>query len=115
MKKLLLLSFLLVVSCGLGQEKKAVDLPPDGAIQVDYEELMRAKDFEGIVIVDVRTRDEYMAGHIEGSILIPYDQIEYRLSELKDYKQIILYCGTNRRSTIAYNYLKNHFDYIYIL
>ena len=41
------------------------------------------------VVLDVRTEEEYYGplGHINGSILIPINELEDRLSELNDYKE----------------------------
>jgi phage shock protein E len=56
-----------------------------------------------ILLLDVRTAEEYETGHIEGSKLLPYDEIESRAGELPADKQnpIIVYCRTGRRSAIA--------------
>ena len=55
------------------------------------------------VILDVREEDEYAKGHIEGSVLLPYTEIENRAAEeLPDKDQMILvYCRSGRRSAIA--------------
>jgi phage shock protein E len=56
-----------------------------------------------VLLIDVRTADEFAAGHIAGSKLLPYDEIIARTSELpKDPKTpIIVYCRSGRRSAIA--------------
>lgn len=58
---------------------------------------------EDYVLVDVREKDEYIKGHIEGAILIPYGEIEKRAEEeVADKEQVILvYCRSGRRSAIA--------------
>ena len=58
---------------------------------------------EGYVILDVREREEYDAGHIPGAIVIPYTELEERAAEeLPDEDQLILvYCRSGRRSKIA--------------
>lgn len=55
------------------------------------------------VLIDVRTEEEYLAGHIPGSLLLPVDELADRLNELPPDKQTILivYCRTGRRSAIA--------------
>ena len=53
--------------------------------------------------IDVRTTDEFNAGHIEGAAHIPYEEIAARIGELttdKDAK-IHLYCRSGNRSGIA--------------
>lgn len=55
------------------------------------------------LIVDVRTADEYAAGHVPGAINIPYDEIEGRVHEIIAHKDqdVVLYCRSGRRSGIA--------------
>ncbi len=56
-----------------------------------------------VIILDVRTPEEYEEGHIPGAILIPYTEIEARAAqELPDQAQVILvYCRSGRRSKLA--------------
>ena len=44
------------------------------------------------VLVDVRPRNEYEAGHIEGARSIPVDELEDHLDELPDDREVIAYC-----------------------
>lgn len=55
------------------------------------------------VIMDVRSDEEYRAGHIEGALHLSYDSIDAGISELLPDKSqhIILYCGSGRRAGIA--------------
>jgi rhodanese-related sulfurtransferase len=55
------------------------------------------------LLLDVRTRGEYSRGHIAGSVLIPVQELQRRISELEAYqdKDILLYCATGNRSTVA--------------
>ena len=58
---------------------------------------------EEYILLDVRTQEEYDAGHIKGSILIPYTEIETQApDELPDKDaDILVYCRSGRRSAIA--------------
>lgn len=58
---------------------------------------------ETVLYVDVRTPEEFAAGHVEGALLIPHDQMASRWSELAPYRdrEIRLYCRSGRRSGIA--------------
>lgn len=58
-----------------------------------------------IVIIDVRTPEEYANGHIEGAILIPVSAIADRLDELSTEDDLLIYCRTGNRSTQAVNIL----------
>ncbi len=57
----------------------------------------------GALLVDVRTKEEYDAGHLEGALLIPYDQIPERLAEFGDDKNrpIVVYCRSGKRAGVA--------------
>jgi len=53
------------------------------------------------VIVDVRTKEEYDSGHIEGAVNIPYDYISDKtINNSKDIN-IIVYCKSGNRSKTA--------------
>ena len=63
---------------------------------------MENKD-ASMIILDVRTPEEFAAGHITGAINIPYTHLPARLSELPDAgdKDIVIYCATGVRSERA--------------
>ncbi len=52
------------------------------------------------LLIDVRTREEFVKEHIKGAICIPHYDLKYHLDFLKD-KEITIYCNTERRSAIA--------------
>ena len=54
-------------------------------------------------ILDVRTPQEYKQLHIEGTHLIPIQQLQARIGELesKKHEDIFIYCATGNRSTVA--------------
>ena len=53
--------------------------------------------------IDVRTAEEFNAGHIQGSAHIPHEQIAQRISEVTTDKNatLHLYCRSGNRSGIA--------------
>ena len=53
------------------------------------------------VMLDVRTPEEYVEGHIPGATLIPVQELENRLSEVPDDKQVYVYCRSGVRSVKA--------------
>ena len=69
--------------------------------QEKAQEMMKSGD--GLVVVDVRTQEEYAEGHIPGAICIPNESIvDARPAELPDLGQTILvYCRSGRRSKEA--------------
>jgi phage shock protein E len=55
-------------------------------------------------IIDVRTSEEFSAGHIDGAINIPVDQIGQGIHSIKGLKKdspILIYCRSGRRSSMA--------------
>lgn len=57
---------------------------------------------QGAVIVDVRTKDEFKEGHINGSKNIPLDIIRNEVQSLKKLnKSIITVCRSGNRSSMA--------------
>ena len=69
-----------------------------------YQELqnkLNAK--ENFVLLDVRTLEEFNAGHIPSAILLPYDEINLKAATVlpEKEKEIVLYCRSGRRSAIA--------------
>jgi phage shock protein E len=53
--------------------------------------------------IDVRTAEEYAAGHVSQAVNIPYEEIAQRISEVTTEKdaEIYVYCRSGRRSGIA--------------
>jgi rhodanese-related sulfurtransferase/DNA-binding HxlR family transcriptional regulator len=66
----------------LGQEVEAVG----------REELIARLSRGDAVLVDVRPREEYEAGHIDQARSIPLDELEQRLAELPVDREVIAYC-----------------------
>lgn len=74
------------------------------------------KDTKNLVIIDVRNKAEYKSGHINGSILMPVQEISSRISELEKYrgKPLLVHCASGGRSPKAVSILlKNKFGPIY--
>jgi rhodanese-related sulfurtransferase/rubrerythrin len=61
----------------------------------DYMERHHSDEY---LLVDVREMDEYIKGHIPGSVLIPLGQLPERMSELPVDKDVIFYCRSGKRS-----------------
>ncbi len=59
--------------------------------------------------IDVRTAEEFQAGHLEGAIHIPYDEIAEKIEAVSADKtaDIQLYCRSGRRSGIALETLRS--------
>ncbi|MDO6447356.1 rhodanese-like domain-containing protein [Colwellia sp. 1_MG-2023] len=55
------------------------------------------------IILDVRSNEEFKAGHINGALNISHDTIEQHLDKLSGYqdKTVIVHCRSGRRAEIA--------------
>lgn len=63
----------------------------------------------GAVILDVRTVEEWNAGHSEGAQLITLQTIPARVDEVKAWnKPVIAVCKSGGRSAQATQFLKGH-------
>lgn len=62
----------------------------------------------GVRVLDVRTPQEFRAGHIPGALNIPHDQLEVRYRELgPPSTPLLLYCRTGHRSGLATKTLRD--------
>lgn len=59
---------------------------------VGHAELLERAHDQGVVVLDVRPPDEYLAGHIVGAISVPLEELEQRLASLPRDVEIVAYC-----------------------
>jgi rhodanese-related sulfurtransferase len=89
--------------------------PVNEAISVGVDEVLAMLEETGkYFLLDVRSKEEYDAGHIDSATLIPVTEIEKRISEIPAGKPIIVYCLSGIRSLRAAGILvKNNFSPVY--
>jgi rhodanese-related sulfurtransferase len=64
-----------------------------GALEpVGNDELARRVRAGEVTLIDVRPREEYVAGHIPGALSLPLTEFETRLGELRKRRDIVAYC-----------------------
>jgi rhodanese-related sulfurtransferase len=64
-----------------------------GALEaVHTEELVRRVRAGDVTLIDVRPREEYLAGHLPGAISMPLAEMKKRLGELSGARDIVAYC-----------------------
>ncbi len=71
--------------------------------KINAEEAKAIIDSEDVIILDVRTQEEYDSGHIENAVLLPVTEIADKAEEIlpdKDAK-ILIYCRSGNRSATA--------------
>ena len=64
----------------------------DGMEPVGRSELLKRARKGEAVVVDVRPREEFAAGHITGALSIPLSMLEKRLSEIPAERVVVAYC-----------------------
>ena len=55
----------------------------------------------GVLVLDVRTPEEYAAGHVPGAINVPHEQVAARVAELAGGGEIAVYCRKGPRARLA--------------
>ena len=78
----------------------------DGLVsQFFFDEVDSLSAREDVLFVDVRTRQEYLHGHVKGSINVPVGELRLRLEELPREKELLLICESALRSYVAARFL----------
>ncbi len=81
----------------------------DDGFDIDVTELARWRaEKRDLVVLDVRTPQEYQIARIEGSILIPLQELPDRLNELDTASMIVAQCHGGVRSAQAVHFLRQH-------
>lgn len=73
-------------------ERSAREYLGDEVEAIDRDELLARMRRRDVVLVDVRPRDEFEAGHIDGAQSIPLEELEQHLDELPEDREVIAYC-----------------------
>lgn len=62
---------------------------------------------QGAVIVDVRTPQEFAAGHLDNAKNYPLSELDKHFANIDKDTQIVLYCRSGNRSGQAFRYLQS--------
>ena len=86
------------------------DAAPVAMISQEQLLALEAGGEAAVVVLDVRTPEEFAAGHIPGAINLSHDQIEARLDELAPFRDrpLVVYCRSGRRTGLALAILETH-------
>jgi rhodanese-related sulfurtransferase len=93
---------LAVASCGSADPVITAVKPGKGAA-------MMAEMGDSLTVIDVRTGDEFAAGHIEGAVNIDVEAGDFteRIAALDPGAAYMVYCRSGRRSAIAASAMKD--------
>lgn len=108
----LILFFIIGIVCS-SQQSDSLDL--SAIVQLTPQD---ASELVSVTILDVRTINEYKAGHIGKAIVIPVQELQERVSEIEHLKnsKVLVYCRTGVRSKKALQILQqNGFSQLYHL
>ena len=63
---------------------------------------------QSLLVLDVRTPEEFAAGHLPGAVNIPHDELGSRMAELSGARErdIVVYCRTGKRTAQALGVLE---------
>lgn len=64
----------------------------DSGEEVDAGRLQARVDEGRVTLLDVRPREEFDAGHIDGAVSVPIDELSERLDELPRDRRVVVYC-----------------------
>jgi len=81
--------------------QQATPMPQVAQVSPDALLQMQAKKDASLLLLDVRTPEEFAAGHIPGAVNIPYDQVAAHLGEIPKGDEVVLYCHSGRRAGLA--------------
>jgi hydroxyacylglutathione hydrolase len=73
----------------------------------------KIRDKENFTLLDIRSEEEFVQGHLPGAQNIFLGELEQRLGEIRPERPIITFCGSGQRAIIAASILKkNGFDQV---
>lgn len=74
---------------------------------ITWRELL-ATDRNQVMLLDVRTAEEFSFGSLPGAVNIPLDDLRERMQELPKDKEIIVFCAVGLRGYLAQRILRGH-------
>src|SRR5207245_1745835 len=74
--------------------------------QVDVESVTATPTTDDRYLLDVRTPEQFTAGHLPGAVNIPIDELRARLAELPQDRPINAYCQVGQRGYLATRILR---------
>ncbi|MBK7950917.1 MAG: rhodanese-like domain-containing protein [Deltaproteobacteria bacterium] len=115
MRIFILAAIVLALACDSSQTESRTDSPSaspvevqpaasaSGAVAEIAPQTLLSQPAGESLVLDVRTPEEYAAGHVPNAINIPHDALESHLAELESRKDgpVVVYCKSGRRAGMA--------------
>jgi phage shock protein E len=110
MKKIHILLILIITISIRGYEIQGQSKPSQTSSVQSLNQEVQTLLSKNAIVIDVRTKEEFQMAHYKDALNIPYDEIEKHIKKLEAYKdkQIILYCRSGRRASIAKQTLEKY-------
>lgn len=77
-------------------------LPATGPLKAQAAQALIDSLGKDLVVIDVRSPDEFAQGHAPGARLLPVEELPARLAEVPTDKPVLFVCRTGRRASYAY-------------
>ena len=98
--------FCLLCALPLNAPAASVALPASGALSGAAAHTLMADLKPALLVLDVRTVQEFAENHVPGAVNIPVEELERRIGELPADRPILIICRTGRRAEAAYAMLR---------
>lgn len=72
----------------------------------EFRQMIRNK--AAYFLIDVRQPDEFAAGHIDGAVLMPLDQLPQTYKRIPKGITLVVYCRSGHRSAQAVSFLREN-------
>ncbi len=83
-----------VAAAALAEDRESTKAPSISPAELSA----RRESGAAPVVIDVRTPEEYAAGHIPGAVNLPFDQVARRIVEIDTPHGVALYCMVGPRA-----------------
>ena len=95
MRQMWVMTILVVLALGIGLAPAGQMAMPGGDIPIEFIRVKQVvqllSDGANVVIVDVRSRQDYLIRHIKGALSVPLDSLEARSREIPRDGLVVLY------------------------
>ncbi len=97
-------------------DQDLADWPEDPYLSCEQVRTYQIAADPRMLLLNVVDEEFYNLGHIEGSLIIPWDLLSGRLAEVNAEKNVLIYCRRGVRSESAYSTLENAgYEHIWIM
>src|SRR5690606_21111106 len=83
--------------------------------EIDFDEVERRRNEDGVAVLDVRYASEYAAAHVPGAVNASYTRLPAYADRVPEGKTLLVHCQSGARSAVAASYLaREGYDVRYV-